>query len=72
MNTAKKIDMAKLREIRRKKKINLEEMEQHLGVSRELVGKYEHEKSIPRLDLFQKWCSFLGVSLYMIEDEPAQ
>jgi transcriptional regulator with XRE-family HTH domain len=61
------MDLLKLREIRRKKKISLETLEQHLKVSREIIGKYEKGKASPRLCLLLDWCKYLDVKIGFID-----
>ncbi len=51
---------------RKVKKIGQEELSKHLGISRELLGKYENRKSTPRLELLECWCLYLGIELQLI------
>ena len=62
------MDLSKLREIRRKMGISLEDMEAHFGVSRELLGKFETGKASPRLCFLLDWCSYLDVKIGFIQE----
>lgn len=54
------LDYSGLRALRVQRKVNLSELGKHLGVSRELMGKYERGDAVPRVDVFVTWCEYLG------------
>ena len=55
-----------LKKRRKQKRVGQQELSKHLGVSRELMGKYENGKAVPRVDLLESWCEYLGVELRII------
>jgi len=55
-----------LKATRKAKRMKQDELCKHLGISRELFGKYESGKSSPRADLLSVWCEYLDLELRII------
>ena len=53
----------KIREIRTKKRLSVDNMAQHLNVSRQAIYYWEQGKSNPSLELLDSIASFLGIDV---------
>lgn len=63
---------AKIIEARTRAKMTQEELAERLGIERERVNRYEHDRAIPKMKMFKKISEILGVQIdYFIgETEP--
>lgn len=74
MNTNKKLNHNKLKELRLKHKNTQKDLAKYLNVSEQAIAYYEQGKREPKLETWQKLASFFGVSvpyLQGIDDKPS-
>lgn len=57
-----------LKKVRRSRKITIGEMADAIGISRELMGKYERGESDVRWKVLKMWTDLLGVKLVLREE----
>lgn len=55
--------LTQLKEVRRSRKIKVQDLAKEIGVSREYMGQMETGKVMPRFDVVQNWASILGYQI---------
>ena len=56
-----------LKDARKAKKISGQVIADQLGITRELLSKYERGHSSPRADVLKKWCNILDFELIIMK-----
>jgi Zn-dependent peptidase ImmA (M78 family)/transcriptional regulator with XRE-family HTH domain len=64
-----KINPERLKEIRIVRKLNLSQLADKIGITKQAISNYEHEKSMPSPEIFSKMINILGISKnYLTKD----
>lgn len=61
-----KFNVEPLVRARKEKKMTIESLSGVLGITRDLLGKYERGAAVPRADLLIRWANYLGLEIAYI------
>lgn len=57
----------KLRQLRRSLDLTQQNIADDIGISQKQVSRIEAGKAIPRIDVLEKWCIALGITIRKLE-----